>query len=201
VKWGTVSSSTLNLTFNYPVHSSYGNDPLKGSVQTIIRYDHTPASPTDWTVSTGVKNEIISTMSCAPLKETGAYLPLDRDQPMQCGVTKSPSGLVTVYAIGVGRPDGGTSYPGSMVLTLTDAHAAMLTKVVSFQETQKEANTAVRAFTKAHPNAVIWPPDENAQKLYDQVNAIVVKAISTPYDEVRQGIATLRTIAISEKAL
>ncbi|HVW66902.1 MAG TPA: hypothetical protein VHA78_04205 [Candidatus Peribacteraceae bacterium] len=200
VRWGTVQSSTLNLSFEYPVHSSY-SDPLKGTMQTTILYDHPPANPTDWTITTAIKNKIIATMSCAPLKETGAYLPLDRDMPMQCGVVKSPSGLVSVYAVGVGRPNGGTSYPESMVLTLEDAHAAMLTKVVPFTETQKEANEQVKAFTKAYPNAVIWPPDDNAQKLYDAVDQIVIKAISQPYDEVTAGIDTLRKIAVSEKAM
>lgn len=201
VSWGRVQSSMLNLSFEYPIHSSNAGDPLKNARQDTIVYDHTPSDPTDWTISTAVKNDIIRTLSCAPLRETGAYLPIDRDQPMQCGVVKSPSGLVSVYAIGVGRPDGGTSYPASMVLTLQDAHAAMLTKIVSFTQTQKEANEQVAAFTKAYPNAVIWPPDDNAQKLYDAVDAIVVKAISQPYDEVSQGMTTLRTIAVSEKEM
>lgn len=201
VSWGTVKSSTLNLSFEYPIHSAHAGDPLKGAVQATIVYDHIPTSPTDWTLSTRVKNEIIASMSCGPLRETGAYLPLDRDMPMRCGVVKSPDGLVSVYAIGVGRPNGGTSYPESMVLTLQDVHAAMLTKVVPFLETQKEANAKVADFTKAHPNAVIWPPDDNAKKLYSDVDQIVTRAISTPYDEVTAGIDTLRQIAISEKAL
>jgi hypothetical protein len=201
IAWKTVTSSALNLSFEYPVHSNLAGDPLKGTVSATIAYDHIPSDLKDWTISTEAKNAIIASMSCAPLQGTGAYLPVDREKPMQCGVVKSPSGLVSAYVIGVGRPDSGTYYPASMILTLQETGATLLTKVAKFPVTEKLANEKVESFMKLHPQAVIWPPDANAKQLYIDVDEVVTSAVSTPIPEVTEGLAVLKTIAESVKPL
>ncbi len=195
VTWKTVTSSTLNLSFMYPVHSKQAADPLKGTVSFTIAYDHVPTNPRDWMVTTDAKKAVLATMKCDPIRGSGAYLPVDTDKPMQCGVVKSPSGLVSVYMVGVGRPDNGTAYPESLILTLKDNEVAALAKVAKFTATEKIANEAVTTFTHVHPQAVIWPPDENAKKLYSDVDDIVIAAVSKPVQEVVDGLALLRRIA------
>jgi hypothetical protein len=200
VNWKTVTSSTLNLSFTYPVHSSMSADPLKGTVSTVIAYDHNPTNPKDWTIYSNVKKAIIANMNCEPLLGSGVFLPIDTSKPLQCGVSKSAAGLVSVYLIGLGRPDNGTSYPESMILTLKDSNAAMITKIVKFPETEKLANEKVTTFTHLHPQAVIWPPDDNAKKMYSDVEAVVTKSVSDPSAEVVSGIELLRKISETMKS-
>lgn len=201
VTWKTIQSSKLHVSFLYPVHSTLAADPLKGTESLVIAYDHIPKSTKDWTISSNAKREIISTMSCKPLLGTGTYLPIDMSKAMQCGVVKSTAGLVSVYLIGQGRPDGGTSYPASMMITLKDNEAAVLGKVAKFELTEKLANQKVQTFVRLHPKAVIWPPDDNAKQLYADVEKIVTTAVSTPSEEVVQGMETLRKIAETVKTV
>lgn len=200
VAWKTVQSSVSNLSFLYPARSSLGDEPLKGTVESIVAYDHIPDGIGDWTLSTAAKNAVLATMSCAPLAATGVYLPVDGAKPMQCGVTKSADGLVSAYMIGIGHPFEGTAYPESAVITFREADAAVLSKVVDFPVTEDEANEKVDAFVATHPSAVIWPPDENAKVLYSDVEAVVTAAVSTPSQEVKDGLETLKKIAETVKA-
>ncbi len=200
VSWKTVQSSALNLSFLYPVHSRLAADPLKGTIATTIAYDHIPSGLRDWTISSAAKKAVVADMNCAPLRGTGVYLPIDGDKPMQCGVVKSPSGMVTAYIVGLGRPDNGTYYPESIILTFRDSEAAMLTKVAKFPLTEKMANEKVDTFTRLHPQAVIWPPDDNAKILYTDVEKVVTDAVSVPSEEVVAGMEVLRKISETVKA-
>lgn len=193
--WKTVQSSALNLSFLYPVQSSKAADPLAGTVSAVIAYDHIPSGLKDWTISTAAKNAVISTQSCLPLQGTGVYLPIDTAKPMQCGIVTSEAGLVSAYLIGIGRPDGGTAYPESMILTFREENAAMLTKVADFPLAEEGANEKVDTFVDTHPSAVIWPPDDNAKVLYADVEQVVNEVVSTPSQEVIDGLALLKKIA------
>ncbi len=195
ISWKTVHSSVSNLSFLYPVKSTSGDEPLKGTIESIVAYDHVPGGIGDWTVSTAAKNAVIATMSCAPLTATGIYLPVDGSKPMQCGVVKSTDGLVSAYMVGIGHPFEGTAYPESAVITFRDTDAAILSKVVAFPITEDEANEKVDEFVATYPSAVIWPPDENAKVLYADVEAVVTEAVSTPSQEVIDGLADLKKIA------
>jgi len=178
------------------VYLSGRTGKLVVKAQTInVAYDHVPKGLKDWTISLNAKNAIVSSLSCAPLQGTGAYLPVDRDRPMRCGVVRSSAGVVSAYVIGIGRPDNGTAYPQSMLVTLHASGATITTKIVPFPLIEKDANAKVDAFVKIHPKAVIWPPDDNAKKLYSEVEAVVTEAIRAPSIEVRTGMETLRAMA------
>ncbi len=201
VGWKSVSDSVLHLSFQYPVHSQMSADPLKGTQSKVIMYDQAPKGVGDWTVSTSIKNAVTASMSCNPLLGSGVYLPVDTTKTMQCGVVVGSGGLVSVYAVGLGHPFEGTAFPESMMLTFKDTEADVLSKVAKFTAIEKEANDAVQVFTTSHPQAVIWPPDANAKKLYDQIDDIVSKAVAAPVKEVRDAMQLMQSIAGSVKPL
>lgn len=177
-----------------------GEDWKKGTQSFAVTYDHVPKDTKDWTISTAVKNDVLRTMNCSPLQGTGAYLPVDREKPMRCGVAKSKDGVVSAYVIGLGRPDGGTSYPDAMIVVFGNSGATIYTKVAKFPETEALANDKVAEFTATHTQAVIVPPDDNAKKLYADVEKIVTDAVRTPSVEVIDQMQKLKEIAENIKA-
>ncbi len=201
VEWKMVTADTLGIRMMYPVHSRYSATPLKGTLSTLITYDQVPKTASGFYLSTAVKNAITASKSCAALMSSGAYLPVDRQKPMQCRVTKNGSGLVTVYVIGIGRPVGGTSYPESVLLVLKADKAVIMTKLVKFPATEKLANDRVQKFVAEHPHAVIAPPDVNAKKLYEDVDVIVINAVVAPSLEVAMNMEQLGKMALSVEAV
>lgn len=173
-----------------------GGDSWKTGAQTFnVSYDHVPKDTKDWTISTAVKNAIMKTKNCNALQGTGAYLPVDREKPMRCGVATGSDGTVSAYVIGLGRPEGGTSYPEGMIVVLHNSGATIYTKVAKFPETEAAANEKVAEFTATHEQAVIVPPDENAKKLYADVEKIVTDAVRLPTQEIIDAMAMLKEIA------
>lgn len=197
VTWKTVMHPELKVSLNYPVHSRSADDPFKGTVATTVSYDHVPAGLTDWTLSKAARDQIVASLQCDPLKQAGAYLPVDRDKPMQCIAVKNAKGFVTVAVIGMGRPQQGTYYPESMLLFLHETNVGVLTKVGGFPILQKRVNETVQDFTQTYPQTVIWPPDENAKKLYDDVEKMVSDDVSQPSVEMQEQLELLKQIATS----
>lgn len=201
VEWKLVTANELGIRLMYPVHSRYAATPLKGTVTALLAYDKAPATATGAFLSSSVKDAITSSKSCAALMSAGAYLPLDREKPMQCRVVQNAEGLVTVYAVGIGRPAGGTSYPESMLLVLKADAAVLMSKLVAFDATEKLANDRVQKFVAEHPKAVIVPPDQNAKKLYEDVDVIVINAVVAPSLEIATNMEQLGKMALSVEAM